>query len=173
MRRKRNPVGKPHLFLSVEPSSLGGCCIRGCMGPNGADEETTYPVFFVSSKLPSTPSGRFYNSLLAGRALRAKPEGVGSGPRALPSTPRSSLLRKHVGSAHGHRHQRHAQAFSANDCRKRVGSGHRHRHIRHAQAFSAKGWRPRFPIWTGATDILSPPATPGVKNRVVSAEQLL
>ena len=93
--------------------------------------------------------------------------------RAPPSTPRSSLLRKHVGSAHGHRHQRHAQAFSANDCRKRVGSGHRHRHIRHAQAFSAKGWRPRFPIWTGATDILSPPATPGVKNRVVSAEQLL
>ena len=52
MRRMRDPVGKPHLFLSVEPS------------------------------------------LLAGRALRAKPEGVGSG--------------------RGHRHQRHAQAFSAN-----------------------------------------------------------
>ena len=71
MRRKRSPVGKPHLFLSVEPSSL------------------------------------------AGRALRAKPEGVGSGPRAPPHSPRSSLLRRGVGSAHGHRHIRHAQAFSA------------------------------------------------------------
>ena len=157
MRRKRRPVGKPHLFLSVEPSLLGGCCIRRGVGPNDADEETTYPVFFVSSKLPSTPSGGFYNTLLAGRALRAKPEGVGS--------------------THGHRHQRHAQAFSAKTwgpvagtaiyatlkpspqrrgvrlrappytprsslLRKSVASTHGHCHIRHAQAFSAMGWRP-------------------------------
>ena len=95
MRRKRRPVGKPHLFLSVEPSSLAGRALRakpeGVGSGHGHRHQRHAQAFSAKGWGPVT--GTAINA-----TLKPSPRRGGVWSRALPQTPRSSLLCKRVGS---------------------------------------------------------------------------
>ena len=103
MRRKRSPVGKPQLFLSVEPSSRAGRALRakpeGVGSGHGHCSKRHAQAFSAKTWGPLTGTAQSVT-------FKPFPQRRGVAPRPPPQTPRSSLLRKRVGSPHGHRQNR-------------------------------------------------------------------